>query len=206
MCVTVSLTPSLPAVTIGSIVTVHCTVEFDIAMSMNVIIVRTGKNTTKILSSSSYTRDTAHSIVIEKATSVKDKGDIMYTCKVVTDSRTIIEDSIALQVVAPNLTSMPSPPPSSPSSLSLLTSELPAPSLNVPVTGNTDPASSDTLIIVASVWSGLGVLILTITLLLAIYIGCIVSKRLQRRERGTNERPETGAAAIRTEHNHYIFS
>ena len=203
---TVSLTPSLAAVTIGSIVTVHCTVEFDIAMSMNVIIVRTGKNTTKILSSSSYTRDTAHSIVIEKATSVKDKGDIVYTCKVVTDSSTIIEDSIALQVVAPNLTSMPSPPPSSPSSLSLLTSELPAPSLNVPVTENTDPASSDTLIIVASVWSGLGVLILTITLLLAIYIGCIVSKRLQRREKGTNERPETGAAAIRTKHNHYIFS
>uniref|UniRef100_A0A1X7TZ74 Ig-like domain-containing protein n=1 Tax=Amphimedon queenslandica TaxID=400682 RepID=A0A1X7TZ74_AMPQE len=194
VCVTTSLTPASPAPE-GSTVTITCHIQYDISVDINVSILR---NTNEVLTNFSL-QGYNHSYVIK---SVKEKDEGNYTC-MVTGIATTLSDSIDLQVIPAQISSSSSRSHSTSLSLSLAPSlslslaPSPSPFMssdNIPVptpTGNevTTAVPSDgpssTVIVVASISSGLALLILlVITFLFGFFVGKRCNKNTTEERRG----------------------
>ena len=183
VCVTASITPTSPVLE-GSLVTITCHIQYDISVDINVSIMR---NTNEVLTNSSL-QGHIHSFVIENATK-GDEGN--YTCKVIVVATTL-RDSIDLQVI---------PAQTSSSSMSMshsISAPSPSPYMssdNIPVTTPTDNEAttmssdgpSSTVIVVASISSGLALLILlAITFLFGFCVGKRCSKNTTEERIGTS--------------------
>ena len=190
VCVTTSLTPASPVLE-GSTVTITCHIQYDITVDVNVSILR---NTNEILTNSSL-QGHNHSYVIE---SVKEKDEGNYTCKV-TVIATTLRDSIDLQVIPAQISSSNSRSHSpSLSSQSLSITPSPSPFMSsayIPVPTPTDEVTtavpsggpSSTVIVVASISSGLALLILlVITFLFGFFVGKRCSKDTTKERIGTS--------------------